>query len=278
MKVKLHIPRLPIFEARRVFGRFLPHLRPHRWQLILGGICLLGTAGAELARPWPLKIVLDYVLIPGDPSKDKSFLAVLHTLSTTELLILTSAALLGVAVFAGLVNYGQRILLTGVGHRVAGALRLDLFTHVQQLPQSYHDYRQTGDLMARMTGDISLLKDLLVSLVLKLGSRILIVAGMLFAMIRMQPTLTLVALGVIPALFVANLHFSTRIKDASRRQRKKAGELASTLHENIASIGLVRAYTQERRQRKKFSQRVSSDVKAGLKIVRLEVSFSRTVE
>jgi ABC-type multidrug transport system fused ATPase/permease subunit len=232
----------------------------------------------EMARPWPLKLVFDYVLLPKQQGISSFLDSLLAGWSAGAVLAFASLGLLVIALLSGLFNYGQTMLLGEVGHKVIGAIRLQMFSHIQRLPQSYHDQRETGDLMMRITGDLSLVKDLLVTVLMTLGSRIVIVLGMLAAMFWLDTTLTLIALSVVPVLILANTHFSSRIKEASRRQRLKEGLLADAVHESFVGIGLTKIFAQEKKQEKRFSKGVSSDVRAGLRIRKLEASFSRLVE
>lgn len=278
MRIRLRLPKFPLADLRRVYRYFGHHLQPHRSALLGGGACLLGLALVEMARPWPLKLVFDYILLPGRTGHADIIDEIVTGWSVGAILGLASAGLLIVAVLSGLLNYGQTMLLGAVGHKVVGGIRLQLFSHIQRLPQSYHDQRETGDLMMRITGDLNLLKELLVSILLNLGSRVVIVIGMLSAMFWMDATLTLIALSVVPVLLIANTHFSSRIKTESRRQRRKEGLLADAVHESMTGIGLTKIFAQEKKQEKRFSKGVDSDVRAGLRIRRLEATFSRTVE
>jgi ATP-binding cassette subfamily B protein len=278
MRIKLRWPRIPLSDVRQVFAHFGHHLQPHRGKLMAGGACLLGTALVEVTRPWPLKIIFDYILLPKRNPTGGWLLSPLNDWTPMAILALASGAILIIAALAGLFSYAQSIILSAVGQQVVGAIRLQLFSHIQRLPQSYHDQRETGDLMVRMTGDLSLIKDLMVSTLLNLGSRIVILIGMLGAMLWMDSRLTLIALAVIPILVLANTRFSGRIKRASRRQRRKEGVLATSIHESFTGIGLIKVFAQERNQEKQFSKSVSSDVRAGMQTTRLEAAFSRTVD
>lgn len=278
MRMRLRLPKFPLADLRRIYRYFGHHLQPHRSALLGGGACLLVLALVEMARPWPLKLVFDYILLPGRTGPADIIDKFVTGWSVGAILGLASAGLLLIAVLSGLLNYGQTMLLGAVGHKVVGGIRLQLFSHIQRLPQSYHDQRETGDLMMRITGDLNLLKELLVSILLNLGSRVVIVIGMLSAMFWMDATLTLIALSVVPVLLIANTHFSSRIKTESRRQRRKEGLLADAVHESMTGIGLTKIFAQEKKQEKRFSKGVDSDVRAGLRIRRLEATFSRTVE
>ncbi len=280
VKLKLPIAKMDWAGLRRIFHHFGNHLKPHKKGLALGGVSLLGLAIVELARPWPLKIVFDYILIPPDKeaSKDWSFLLPLTNWDPMAVLTLAVGGIIALALLGALFSYAQNVLFASVGQKVTGAIRLELFAHIQRLPQSYHDYRQTGELMMRLTGDINLLKELLTSIFITLGSRIFIVLGMLALMFYMNWKLTLLAFAVMPFLLLTTIRFSTQLKEASRRSRKKEGQLSAAAYEGVSGISLTKIFGQEKRHQKLLGKSVSSDVKAGLKATKLEAAYSRWVD
>ncbi len=238
----------------------------------------MGLAAVELARPWPLKIVFDYILIPSRTHKDWSFLSPLSQWDPMAVLILSAGVVILLALLGAFFSYAQNVLFASVGQKLTGAIRLELFSHIQRLPQSYHDYRQTGELMMRLTGDINLLKELLTSIFITLGSRIFIVFGMLGLMVYMNWKLTFLAFAVMPFLFLTTLRFSSRLKEVSRRARKKEGQLSAAAYEGVSGISVTKVFGREKWQEKLLGKSVTSDVKAGLKATRLEAAFSRWVD
>ncbi len=280
MEIKFKSPVASVDWAGlgRIFRHFGGHIRPHKKSLFLGGLSLLGLATVELARPWPLKIVFDYILVPSRAQKDWSFLAPLKSWDPMTILAVAAGAVILFSLFSAFFSYAQNVRFAAVGQKVSGAIRLELFSHIQRLPQSYHDYRQTGELMTRLTGDINLLKELLVSIFITLGSRIVIVLGMLGLMLAMNWKLTLFALAVMPFLFLTTLRFSTKLKEVSRRQRKKEGQLSAAVYEGVSGISLTKIFGQEKRHEKLVGKSVSSDVKAGLKATKLEAAYARWVD
>lgn len=278
MKIKSRLPKVYFSELKRVLRHFGGHLRPYRKSLTLAGLSLIGLALVEVGRPWPLKVVFDYVLFPGRARSGQIFTETVSTMTPLTILSLACLAVVVLSVLGGLFSYGQNYLFSAVGQKISGAIRLQLFSHIQSLPQSYHDTRETGDLMMRMTGDINLLKDLLVNLLVTLGSRFLIIGGMLAMMFWLDWQLTLVTLAVIPLLVATQLRFSGRIKAATRKQRAKEGQLATSVHDFFSGISVTRTFAREKKQEKLLSKSVGQDVKAGLKATRLEAAYSRMVE
>ncbi|HEU4437590.1 MAG TPA: ABC transporter ATP-binding protein [candidate division Zixibacteria bacterium] len=277
-KFKSPFARVDWSGLSRIFHHFGKHLKPHKKSLVLGGLSLLGLAFVELARPWPLKIVFDYILIPSRAHKDWSFLAPLSQWDPMAVLTLAAGGVILLALLGALFSYAQNVLFASVGQKLSGAIRLELFSHIQRLPQSYHDYRQTGELLMRLTGDINLLKELLTSIFITLGSRIFIVLGMLGLMVYMNWKLTLLALAVMPFLFLTTLRFSGKIKEASRRARKKEGQLSAAAYEGVSGISVTKVFGREKWHEKLLGKSVSSDVKAGLKATKLEAAYSRWVD
>jgi len=263
---------------RRVFARFRGHLVPHRRRLALGAVAVLGLAFVELARPWPLKLVFDYVLMPRRPIDRGGLLDGLEATEPVTILFVAALGVILLSLLSAALSYAQSVLLASVGQKVTGAIRLELFSHVQRLPQSYHDYRQSGELLTRLTGDITLLKDLLVSMLAKVTSRLVTLVGMLGAMAFLNGRLTLVALGVMPLLLLTSLRFSARLRETSRKQRKKEGQMSAAVHEGLSGVTVTQIFGREARYEALLGKSISSHVRAGLKATRLEAAYSRTVD
>src|SRR5262249_43889832 len=152
------------------------------------------------------------------------------------LLAALALSVLLIAVVGGLFSAWQTYFTASVGEKVMAAIRRQLYTHIQRLSHSFYDTHHSGDLLMRLTGDISLLRELMVSLVLELSDRFLVLVGMVAIMAWMDWRLTLVAAGILPIILVAVLYFSGAIRSATKQQRRKDGHMASALGERLAAI------------------------------------------
>jgi ATP-binding cassette subfamily B protein len=182
------------------------------------------------------------------------------------------------AVLRGVFKYAESVLSKTVGHRLVAQIRLQLFSHVQRLPQSYHDYRETGDLMTRMTGDIGLLEELLTTTVISMGTQILLIAGMFGIMLWLDWQLALLTIAVAPFFLLAAFRFSLRIKQSARRQREAYGKIVASVQESLAGIVQVKTYGQEKKREKLIGKSMTRDVKANVKTTRLAANYARVVE
>ncbi len=190
-----------------------------------------------------------------------------------------SAAVIVLLVAAkGLLSYVHNVQAGIVGHGLVADVRQRVFSHVQRLPLSYHDYRETGELMTRLTGDISLLQDLLVSVLVTLSSRIVLVLGMVVVMLWLDRDLGLMALAIVPLFVLAAFRFTGRIKTSARKQREAYGQLVSSVQESLAGIAQVKGFGQEKTREKLIGRSSARDVKANVKTTKLTANYTRTVE
>lgn len=278
MRVRHRISRIDIASLRRIIGHFGSHLRPYRVKLVLSMLALLGVSAMTILRPWPLKLIIDYLLNPDRQIANMSFLSPISSWDPVSVALFAAVAVLTIAAISGFLGYSQELLSKTVGHGVIGSIRLQLFSHIQRLPQSYHDYRETGELITSLTGDISLLQDLLVETFVKLAGQLIIILGMLVIMFFIDWQLALLILAVMPLFIFASFGFSRRIKSAASRQRENFGKMVTSMEETLAGISQVKIFTHEKQRDKLISKSVNRDFKAGLKTTRLAANYARIVE
>jgi len=262
----------------RLYRRFAPLLRPHRGRLLLAGLFMLGSIVTGLLAPWPVQIVLDGVVLG---QRGRGLLAWVQGFLPEERAAVLSFGCLALVVLTalrGLFSYGQRLLTAAAGHRVVSDLRLAVFIRLERLSLGFHGRRPSGDLLVRMTGDVSLLREVLVPAVLDALSRLLVLVGIVSLMAWMDAGLTLVAVAMMPLLALATVRFGRRIRAVAREQRRKEGRLASLASEVLASIAIVQAYSREDEMAARISRQNARSLRAGLKSARLEESLARLVD
>ena len=267
------LDRERIASLRRLFRLFAPHLRPHRRRMLAAWLCMLGATLAYLAQPWPLKLIFDYALLPV-AGADGYF----ASLPPTTLVAGAALMVLVVALLRGVLGYGQTYLTASVGQRVIASVRKRLFSHIQRLSQSFHDEQHSGDLLLRLTGDIQLLRDLLVNAVLLITERLLVMVAVAGVMLWMDWRLALVALTVLPALALVSFRASGKIRHATRKQRRRESRTANILSETIAAVPIIQAHAREAWEDQRFERQHRASLKAGLRATRLEANLNKVVE
>jgi subfamily B ATP-binding cassette protein MsbA len=254
-------------------------LRPHFKLLAVGFLGVAGEAIANLLEPWPLKVVLDNVL-RSKPAQGWLNTWILSAFGPAALGVLNFAALavLAIAIVGAGCSYVEKYVTTSVGQWVTHDLRRTLYSHIQRLSLAYHDHKQTGDLISRVTGDIDAIQSFIVSGLLDAMINSLTLVGMLGVMLYLNWKFTLIALSVAPFLFLVVFSYTRRIKKASREVRKKEGEIVSVMQEVLSSIHVVKAFAREDYEQKRLEEESLEGVEIGLRARSLKAKLAPLVE
>ncbi|MFZ3583779.1 ABC transporter ATP-binding protein [Loktanella sp. DJP18] len=256
---------------RRVMARLTPYMRPHRVMLAGSMAGLIAATLMKLLEPWPLKFVIDAV-VPSASTTAAS------TLDPMTLLALCAVGLLAIVALKALFQYLATIGFALVGNRVLTAVRADLFRHLQALSLGFHTRARGGDLTMRLIGDVGMLKETAVTAALPLLASVLVLVGMVGVMLWLDWQLALLALSPLPILWLISQRATVKIRDISRKQRKRQGELAATSTETMAGIRSVQALGLEESLSTTFSGANDSDMKAGVKGKKLSAGLERSVD
>jgi ATP-binding cassette subfamily B protein len=149
------------------------------------------------------------------------------------------------AVIGGAFRYGMRELMNGVSRWIEYDLRNDLFIHLETLDSAYFAQTRTGDIMARLTNDLSAVRQAVGPAVMYLANTI---TGGLFAlyfMLRIDVRLTLLALIPLLLLPVLTIRMGKAIHDRFEAVQEHFSTLTTRAQENLSGARIVRAYRQE---------------------------------
>ncbi|BDB13469.1 MULTISPECIES: ABC transporter ATP-binding protein [Acidithiobacillus] len=252
-------------------------LRPH-WAALSGAaLAMTARAMVLLVIPWPLKFVIDSVIsqkplpvwLAGflpDPLSHR--VALLDVLGIVMLLFAVADSALAYA--------GGRLLLR-VGQRAVFDIRRSLFAHLQRLSLAFHRRQKSGDLMARLGGDIQTLQDFVVSVGTGLFAHLLTIIGMAGIMLAIDWRYALVVIASVPLLLAITQRHTRRLKQAFRLARRKEGELWSMAQESIAGIPVVQAYGRESFEENRFRERAERSLDAALEANELQMRFTPLV-
>ena len=231
-------------QRRRITITSLLH--PYRTSLTFGLLAMVGEALADVASPWPLKIVLDNVLRTRSGHGWLNHYLDRH-FGTAPLAVLefAVAAVLVIAIFDAGCSYADKYLTTSVGQWVTHDLRRAIYSQVQRLSLAYHDTSQTGDLISRVTVDIDAIQSFIVNGLLTIVVSILTLVLMIGVMLHTNWRFTLLALAVVPPLALVVYTYTRKTKKASRDVRKHEGRLTSVVQEVLSSIRVVKAFSRE---------------------------------
>ncbi len=193
-------------------------------------------------------------------------------------LTLTLAFVIAIAIVAAISSYFEKYLTTSVGQWVMHDLRRVLYGHIQRLSLAYHDHKRTGDLISRVTSDIDAVQSLISNVMLGMLVNVLTLVGMVLVMFYLNWEFTLIALLVVPGLFLVVYRYTHRIKQASRAMRLKEGEVVNVLEEVLSSIRVVKAFAREDYEQRRFERESRASVETALQARNVKAKLPPLVE
>jgi ATP-binding cassette, subfamily B, multidrug efflux pump len=239
---------------RVLFG----YLDRYRTRYLGGFLLLIGTNACALAIPWVIKWTIDVVGAGAMPA----------------MIARGAAAIVGLALLQGVTRAASRFALLGAGQRVEADIRNDLVARLLRLPAAFYQGRHTGDLMSRATNDLHGVAMLIGFGCLSLVNTGLIFLGALAAMLRLDPWLTLAALGPTPLLVILARRFTARVHAVSLDVQEQLSRLSDKAQESFVGMAVVRAYTMETREVEAFSRLNDEHLRRTLRLARMEGAFS----
>jgi len=247
------------------------HARRHWGALAGAAATTVALTLAQLAAPWPLKIAIDE-LVSG---RGESFEL---TRGDVSLLFGLAAMVLGVAAVDALATYYSDFWLNRSGEQIVHDLRTATYEHLQRLSLVFHSSRPTGDLVARVTGDVNAVGELFAQTLGTLASSSLVLVGMFAVMFWIDPLLAFVAFLVTPLLLATSKHYQRRIRQMARKQRAQEGEIASLATEALSAMQVIKAFGTERFEHDRVQLRSAERLKVGVQSSRVEARFGALVD
>lgn len=160
-------------------------------------------------------------------------------------LIFFALLIFGVALLAGVLRFLQRRTVQGVARQMEYHLRADFFIHLQKLSAAYYDNVRTGDLMARATSDLNAIRMVLSSAVMYTADATVFFGFAVVIMIRIDASLTLVALLPYPVLAIFIRQLGKRLHVHYEGIQEAFSVLNTKVQENLSGVRVVKAYTLE---------------------------------
>jgi ATP-binding cassette, subfamily B, bacterial len=247
-----------------------PFLRPE-WP------ALAGAAGAtvvltfvELAKPWPLALAIDRIV----RSRHGAF-----PLSGGDirLLVVVVALVVAIALAEALADYFSDLWLYSAGERITHTLRVAVYEHLHRLSLGYHQRTQKGDLVARVTEDVTSVGDLFAESLGTIAQGVLLLFGMAVVTLAIDPLLALISFLAIPALGYLSFRYRVRVRQGARVQRAHEGEIASLAGEALSAMAVVKTSGSERFEGERVHMRSEERMRVGIQVSRLQARFDGLV-
>jgi len=160
-------------------------------------------------------------------------------------LILAISAIPAAMLLRNVFAYLNIYLVTWSAQRAVADLRTQLFNHLTNLPLSFFSQARTGELMSRITVDTQILSSAIGGWLASAVKDPVTIAFLLGWMLFQEPTLTLLAMVVLPACAVPIIIYNRKVRKSARAMQAHAAELSSLMHESFTGNRIIKAYNLE---------------------------------
>jgi ATP-binding cassette subfamily B protein len=208
----------------------LPFVARYRRRLLLGTLCALGTAALSASIPLLVRQAVNELNTRGVVAAD--------LLRIGELMLL-------IALVDSGFRFGQRILVAGASYLIEFDIRSALFDRLLALDQGFYGRMHTGDLMARVTNDLSAVRMLLGPGLNSLVGATLLLAAAAVLMFLTNVTLALIVLLLLPLVTAIFVFIGGRMRQIYRHVQDQFGDISTRAQENFSGIRTIKAYAQE---------------------------------
>ncbi len=239
-------------DYRHAFRYFL-----REWRSLAGliALCLLASVLAALL-PWPLKLLIDAVSGPAKPPEWFTSLELpgVGATQTAGLLILIAAA--GTLLFYGVMSVVDAVSAYGwmkAGQRMVYDLASDLYTKLQQRSLAHHDERAVGDSLNRLFADSWSLYTISYALLTVPLQHLATIAVIGVIAWGIDPGLTLVALGIVPAATIVAYILAARLRRLSREEARLTSDIMALVQQTLSAIPLIQTFAAARQTQDIYS-------------------------
>jgi ATP-binding cassette subfamily B protein len=181
-------------------------------------------------------------------------------------------ALIAIVIFAvlrGLFAFLQAYWAEKNSQAVAYDMRNDLYAKIQNLSFSYHDKNQTGQLMIRATDDVEKVRLFIGQGLLQLVGAVMLLSGTVIILFTSNVSLAWTAMPILPIAMVMFGIFASLAQPMFVRVQQKLSHLNTVLQENLAGIRVIKAFTREKEQQKKFHEAADATMNQAIAVSRL---------
>ncbi len=228
-------------------------MRPYVGAVALAYICMLGIAGAGLVIPDQIGRVVDGGIIAG----------------RREALVQGVLVVLALSVLRAVLVFFQGYLTETVSQGIAYDQRNELYEKLQRLSFSYYDQAETGQLLARATSDVEMLRRITGRGLLMLINASITALGTAVVLVLINPLLAVISLAAMPVLMWVVRRFAGEIRPLTLVAQNRLAMLTSRLEQNLRGLAVVRAFVQERAETERFERENSILYDDNVRIVAL---------
>ena len=224
------------------FRKILKYARPYAKSLVFAFICLTLTSLINLVLPLIVRNMINAVVVLKNSE-------VLDGLAWDLIIIIGLQA-----VFAVTHSY----IFGFIGHRMTTDFRIEFFSHIQSLSLRFFQERRVGEILSRMSNDISVIENALVTIPVALLRQSITLLGAMTIILYLNWKLTGLILLILPPLMIFARVFGRRLKMFSEKLQDHVAQAVVVLEEVISSIKIVKSFNREPYEQNRFRDKIET--------------------
>jgi len=229
--------------------RLIPFLKPYKRRLALAWTAMLFASVFVMVSPLLIRYAIDFGL---DPQRGPDG-GLVGLDGNKTLVIAGAAAIVLFAIGRGIAQFGQQYLGESVGQSVAYDIRNKIYDNLQRLSYAYHDKVQTGQIMSRATQDVENIRMFVNMGALRLAFIGVMLIISIVGMFVINWQLALVSVASLPFLAWRSYVTSSRLRPIWMQIQQNQAEMTQVAEEGLTGIRVVKAFSREPFESKKFA-------------------------
>jgi len=247
-----------IAQLRRLLG----FTRPYRVRLVVGIVAVGVSSAFGLAFPLLIRDLFNTAFGQHAASAGLSRIALM---------------LFGLFAAQAVFNFLRTYNLGLVGEALVADLRKALFDHVLGLSVRFFETRKTGEITSRLTSDIGTVQNAVSQALAQFVNQLITLVGGIIVLLVLNLHLTLVMLAIVPAVVLAAAYFGRQLRRISTRFQDAVGDANASAEEAISGVRVVKSFTAEDVERRRYAQGIDASYRLALLRVRVRALFVPTV-
>jgi subfamily B ATP-binding cassette protein MsbA len=240
------------------WGRLFGYLKPYWKQMALAVLALLLSTGFGLAFPLVIVRLLSTVTLA----------------KTTGPLNTLAGLLVGLFLLQAAFGFLQSYLLALIGEKIVYDLRTSLYGHLQRLSLDFFSNRRVGEIVSRLSSDVTQMRTMLTSNVTSLLSQVVSLVGALLIVLTINAHLTLFILALVPALILVAGVFGSRIQKGSTRVQDQLADSTTVAEEALQGIRVVKSFGREQHETERYNVAMRKAYQASVRMAVYNSLFS----
>lgn len=238
--------------------RLFSYLKPYTGRMILAIMALLVSTGLGLAFPLVIVRLLDSV------TQVKSY----------EPLNLLAGLLIGLFLCQATFSFIQTYLLSYIGEHIVYDLRTSLYSHLQRLSLDFYAERRVGEIVSRLSSDVTQMRTMLTTNVTSLLSQVVSLLGAIIIVLILNASLTLFILALVPVLLGFAFGFGRRIQKVSTGVQDQLADSTVVVEEGLQGIRIVKSFGREGYEMQRYDNAMEKTFRAALKMAVYNSTFA----